>query len=74
MVMEDNTPQVQTPGNNNYEFKLTILKNDVIAISVNSSNTSNRWLQTMFVVVFGVMILIGAFGDNFIKLYNSMVK
>jgi len=62
---------VETP--NTYEFKLTILKNDIICISINSSNTTSKWFNMIAATVFGAVVVAAAFGDKLINLYKMMV-
>jgi hypothetical protein len=56
-----------------YEFKLRILGNEVFAVSLSSTSTSNRWILIALVSIFTTLTVLGAYGEKFIMLYHSLV-
>lgn len=75
--MEDNQDVVQDSTepvvDNTYELKLTVLKNDLITLTIKSSTLSSKWFNVVL-GTFGVLILVGAFGDKFVNLYHQLIK
>ncbi|MCK9369165.1 hypothetical protein M0R04_04370 [Candidatus Dojkabacteria bacterium] len=69
----DEVPVVPIETPNTYEFKLTILKNDVISVNINSSNTTSKWFNMVLATVFGAVIIAAAFGDKLVNLYRMIV-
>lgn len=61
------------PDYNTYEFKLTVLKNDLVNISVSSSNTSSSWLKMILVTIAGFLIIVGTYGQTFVQIYHQLM-
>jgi len=58
---------------NAYEFKLVIMKNEVINVSITSSNTSSSWTRMISFTLVGALIIAGLFGKDFVELYHLLV-
>ena len=71
MADTENTSEVTT---NTYQFRLTILKNDVIDLTINSSSVASKWFNIVAMSIVGFSVIIGLFGKNFIEIYHMLVK
>lgn len=60
-------------GQKVYEVRLRLLGNEVFAVSLSASDTSNRLLALGLVTVFCILTIIGAYGTNLVELYRSLV-
>ena len=66
MLMDKNEDQ-------SYELKIRILGNEVIAVSLSTTSTSDRWIIVTFVTIFSMLVILGAYGDKFAQYYQSVV-
>ncbi len=57
-------------ANNTYEFKVRILGNEIFAIGLTSSASSNRWTTIGLLSTFAVLTLLGAYGDKMVEAYK----
>ena len=57
-----------------YEMKLRVLGNEVFAISLSSSSASNKWIVLALVSIFALLTVLGAYGEKFLNLYNSLMS
>lgn len=55
-----------------YEFKIRLLGNEVFALSLSSTSTSNRWILIALVSIFTTLTILGAYGEKFLSLYQSL--
>lgn len=77
-----NIHRVQYPGDykmedqkdlpNVYEFRLRILGNEIVAMSIGSSSTSNKWIALGLLSMFSLLLIFGEYGDKFIDFYNRI--
>lgn len=58
----------------NYEVNIRVLGNEVFAIKLSTTSTSNRWVLISLVSVFSFLTVIGAYGDEFISMYRWLVS
>lgn len=58
---------------NAYELKVRILGNEVFAVAIGSSSDSNRWIALGLITIFSLMIVLGAYGDKLVALYQYLV-
>lgn len=56
-----------------YEFRIRILGNEIFAISLSSTSTSNRWIVIALLSVFTTMTVLGAYGEKLVVLYKSLL-
>lgn len=56
-----------------YELKIRILGNEVFAVALSTTSTSDRWIIVTMVTVFSTLVLLGAYGDKFASYYHSLV-
>lgn len=57
-----------------YELKIRILGNEVFAIGLSTTDTSNRWMAIGMISVFSLVTILGAYGEKIVNLYNHLVK
>lgn len=57
-----------------YEMKIRILGNEVLAVSLSSTSTSNRWIAIALVSVFSLLVVLGAYGEKFVNLYHTLTS
>lgn len=57
-----------------YELKIRILGNEIFAIALSSSSTSNRWIAIALVSIFSVLTVVGAYGEKLASLYHSIAN
>lgn len=55
-----------------YEFKIRVLGNEIFAVSLSSTSTSNRWTLIALVSIFATLTILGAYGEKFVSLYQSI--
>ena len=72
--MTDTTPVVATDSTNRYEIKIRILGNEVLAISLLSSDGSNRWVVISLASIFMLTVLLGTYGDNLLRLFKTVTN
>lgn len=60
-------------GQKVYEVRLRLLGNEVFAVSLSASDTSNRLLALGLVTVFCILTIIGAYGTSLIEFYRSLI-
>jgi hypothetical protein len=66
-------PESTEPVANIYELKLSILNNNIFTIKVSSTAITSSWFN-IIAVTFAGLLIIGAFGEKIINLYNMLVK
>lgn len=57
-----------------YEVRIRLLGNEIFAISLASSNDSNRWIALGLITVFSVLTILGAYGDKLVQLYKWLIN
>jgi hypothetical protein len=55
-----------------YEFKISILKNELISIYVGSASKSSRWVNIGLITVFGSLLILGAYGENIVNFFRMI--
>ena len=58
----------------NYELKIRILGNEIFAVSLSSTSTSNRWIAIALISVFSLLTVLGAYGEKIINLYRYLLN
>lgn len=56
-----------------YEIKIRILGNEVFAVSLSSTSTSNKWIAIALISMFSFLTVLGAYGDKLVSLYHSLI-
>lgn len=56
-----------------YEVNIRLLGNEIFAVKLSTTSTSNRWVLVSLVSIFTFLTLIGAYGEQFIQLYRWLV-
>jgi hypothetical protein len=57
-----------------YEMSIRLLGNEILGIKLSTTSTSSRWITVALISIFSILILIGAYGEKFVQLYNWLVK
>lgn len=57
-----------------YEFKLKLVNNEIINVSLSTGNMSGRHAAISTIVIVAIVTLIGAYGKTLIDLYNYIAK
>lgn len=57
-----------------YELKFRLLGNEIFAVALTTTSTSNRWTIVALATILTTMTVIGIFGDSFTHLYDWVVK
>jgi hypothetical protein len=63
-----------TSENQNYEFKIRVLGNEVLAVGISSTATSNKWIAISIASAFSALVLIGAYGEKFVNLFKMLTN
>lgn len=69
--METNTKQLD--GKQEYEVKFRFLGNEIFAIALSSTSVSNKWVIIALVSIFSILTILGAYGEKFVAMYNSII-
>lgn len=64
--MNEETPK-------NYEVKIRVLGNEVFAVSLSTTNDSNRWIAIGLITVFSLLTVLGAYGEKLVNLFKQLV-
>lgn len=56
-----------------YELKIRLLGNEVFAVALSTTSTSDRWIIVTMVTIFSLLTILGAYGDKFAMYYQSLV-
>ena len=65
--MESTKPDPAT-----YEFKLRILGNEVFAVSLSTSNSSNRWTILSVGTILATLLLLVTYGTDLAASYRTL--
>ena len=57
-----------------YEVNIRILGNEIFAVRLSTTSTSNRWVLISLVSIFSFLTILGAYGDKFVELYRWLVS
>jgi hypothetical protein len=55
-----------------YSFTLKLLSHEIFSIQLASSDTSNKWVALSIITMFSTVVVIGAYGEKFIRLYQML--
>lgn len=53
-----------------YEVTIRVLGNEIFAVKLSTTSTSNRWVLISLVSIFAFLTILGAYGDKFVDLYR----
>ena len=65
--MEENKPDPAT-----YELKLRILGNEVFAVPLSTSNSSNRWTILSVCTILATLLLLVTYGTELAESYRTL--
>ena len=57
-----------------YEVNIRVLGNEIFAVRLSTTSTSNRWVLISLVSIFSFLAILGAYGEKFIELYRWLVS
>lgn len=57
-----------------YEVNIRVLGNEIFAVRLSTTSTSNRWVLISLVSIFSFLTILGAYGEKFIELYRWLVS
>ena len=57
-----------------YEISLRVLGNEILGVKLSTTSTSSRWIAVAILSIFSILVLLGAYGEKFIELYNWIAK
>ena len=63
-----------TTENKSYEIKIRLLGNEVFAIGLTATDTSNRILAFGLITVFCTLTIIGAYGEKLVGVFKSLTS
>ena len=55
-----------------YEFRLRALGNEVFAVSLSTSNSSNRWTILSITTILITLVLLGTYGGALVESYKTL--
>ena len=55
-----------------YEFRLRVLGNEVFAVSLSTSNSSNRWTILSITTILITLVLLGTYGGTLVESYKTL--
>lgn len=55
-----------------YELKIRILGNEVLALSLSTTSTSSRWVVVALASMFSLLVVLGAYGEKFVRLFQQL--
>lgn len=65
---------METAEDQHYEVNIRVLGNEVFAIKLATTSTSNRWILISLVSIFSFFTILGAYGEKFIEMYRWLVS
>ena len=57
-----------------YEVSIRLLGNEIFALKLWSSSDSNKWIAIGLVTMFSLLTVLGAYGDNLVTFYKSLIN
>jgi len=65
------TEEVVVPKST-YEFRISVLKNELINIYIGSASNSSRWVNIGLLTVFGTLIILGTYGESIVNFFKMI--
>lgn len=59
---------------NTYEVSMRLLGNEIFALALKSSDSSNRWVIIGMVTMFSLLTVLGAYGEKLANLAQIILK
>jgi len=67
------TKVVEVPKST-YEFRISVLQNELINIYIGSASNSSRWVNIGLITVFGTLLILGAYGENIVNFFRMFTN
>ena len=67
LIMDKNEDQ-------SYEVSIRLLGNELLAVKLNTTSTTSRWMFVAVATMFSLLVVLGAYGEKFASLFQSVIN
>ena len=57
-----------------YEVSIRVLGNELLAVKLNTTSTTSRWMFVAIATMFSLLVVLGAYGEKFALLFQSLIN
>lgn len=57
-----------------YELSVRVLGNELLGVRLSTTSTSSRWIAVAVITIFSSLVLLGAYGEKIVNLYQWAVN